>query len=81
MAMAAGALFCAGAFAAAQSPKVSIVAKTGVSDSEQTTLTGGVSISVNGVLVMADRAFDLTNLHFFFSDRLQDDVTGVLLDD
>lgn len=56
LAVAVGTLVSAGAFAAAQNPQVAVTARSGTTSPEQVTLTGGVSILVNDVLVRADRA-------------------------
>jgi lipopolysaccharide assembly outer membrane protein LptD (OstA) len=57
IAIAGGVALCIGALAVAQAPQLSVQADNFVREvSGQTTLTGGVSIMVDGVLVRADKA-------------------------
>jgi hypothetical protein len=54
---AVGAILCAGGYAVAQNtPTFSVNADTAVLDQGRTTLSGGVTIMIDGVAVRADRA-------------------------
>lgn len=54
--VAVDAILCAGGFAVAQIPPVSVSADKRAVDSVRTMLEGSVSVMINGVVVRADRA-------------------------